>query len=256
MTVVLLYHDVVSSDVRDKTGFGGPLAARYKLEPRDFAAHLDAIAATGKIVGTLDPEARLPAVALTFDDGGASALAAATAIEQHGWRAHFFVVTNLIDEPGFLRSGDITELVRRGHVIGSHSHTHPTYMARLSRRELEHEWSTSRSILEELLGAAPSTASVPGGMISRAVVQAAATAGYHLLMTSEPITRQRTADGLATVGRFNIWRTTPAARAAAYARGARGPRARLWLEWQAKSATKRISPTIYQRMRRLRAGEP
>jgi peptidoglycan/xylan/chitin deacetylase (PgdA/CDA1 family) len=254
VTVVLLYHDVVPWIAREETGFGGPLAARYKLEPADFAAHLDAIAATGKGVGTLDPERSPPAVALTFDDGGASALTAASALEERGWRAHFFVVTSLIDEPGFLRSPEIIELVRRGHVIGSHSHTHPTYMARLSHGELVREWSTSRHVLEELLGFAPTTASVPGGMTSGRVVQAAASAGYRLLMTSEPSTTQRRADGLITVGRFNVWRTTPAARAAAYARGSRAPRARLWLEWQAKSATKRISPTIYQRIRRLRAG--
>ena len=254
MTVILLYHDVAARDAREETGFGGPLAARYKLEPRDFANHLEAIAATGRIVETFDPEASTPAdVTLTFDDGGASALAAASAIERHGWRAHFFVVTSLIDQPGFLRSGEIVELERRGHVIGSHSHTHPTYMARLSRAELELEWLTSRSILGELLGAAPSTASVPGGMTSRAVVETAAGAGYRLLMTSEPVTTQRTANGLVTAGRFNIWNTTPASRAAAYARGAWGPRARLWLEWRAKSATKRISPGIYQQIRRLRA---
>lgn len=256
MTVILLYHDVAPRDAREKTGFGGPLAARYKLGPKDFADHLDAIAATGRIVATFDPEATPPAVTLTFDDGGASALAAASAVERHGWRAHFFVVTSLIDEPGFLRSGEIVELVRRGHVIGSHSHTHPTYMARLSRAELELEWSTSRGILEELLGAAPATASVPGGMISRTVVETAAGAGYRVLMTSEPITTQRRADGLVTVGRFNIWNTTPADRAAAYARGTWGPRARLWLEWEAKSAMKRISPTIYQQIRRLRARRP
>lgn len=254
MTVILLYHDVAARDAREETGFTGPLAARYKLGPSDFANHLEAIAATGRVVATFDPDASTPpAVTLTFDDGGASALAAATAVERHGWRAHFFVVTSLIDEPGFLRSDEIVELVRRGHVIGSHSHTHPTYMARLSRAELELEWSTSRNILGELLGAAPSTASVPGGMSSRAVVEAAARAGYRLLMTSAPVTTQRAADGLTIVGRFNIWKTTPASRAAAYARGARGPRARLWLEWRAKSAIKRISPGIYQHIRRLRA---
>ncbi len=253
MTVVLLYHDVVPRAARDETGFSGPLAARYKLEPTDFAAHLDAIAATGRRVGTLGAEGQPPEVALTFDDGGASAVAAASALEQHGWRGHFFIVTSLIDEPGFLREGDLVDLARRGHVIGSHSHSHPTYMARLSHEEVEREWSTSRGILEEVLGAAPATASVPGGMISRPVVEVAARAGYRILMTSEPITTQRKTDGLLAVGRFNIWRTTPAARAAAYARRARWPRARLWLEWQAKSATKRISPAVYQRFRRLRA---
>jgi peptidoglycan/xylan/chitin deacetylase (PgdA/CDA1 family) len=253
VTVVLLYHDVAPRAAREQTGFGGPLAARYKLEPNDFAAHLDAIAGTGRRVGTFDPAGHAPPVALTFDDGGSSALAAAEALEQHGWRGHFFVVTGLIGEPGFLDSAEITHLARRGHVIGSHSHSHPTYMARLSRGELEREWATSRHLLGELIGVAPSTASVPGGMTSSAVVAAAESAGYRVLMTSEPITTRRDAGSLAVVGRFNIWNTTPASRAAAYAREARMPRAKLWVEWRAKSTTKRISPAIYQRFRRLRA---
>jgi peptidoglycan/xylan/chitin deacetylase (PgdA/CDA1 family) len=253
VTAVLLYHDVVAREEQDDTGFRGPLAARYKLEPHQFAAHLDAIASTGLRVGTFDPAGPLPQVVLTFDDTGASALAAAAAVERHGWRAHFFVPTSLIGTSGFLGPGDIVELARRGHVIGSHSHTHPTYMARLSRRALEREWSASRGILRELLGTAPTTASVPGGMVSRLVIQTAATAGYSVLMTSEPISTLRETDGLLTVGRYSIWSTTPAERAAAYARGAWSPRARLWVEWKAKALTKRVSPAMYQHVRRLRA---
>jgi peptidoglycan/xylan/chitin deacetylase (PgdA/CDA1 family) len=253
VTVVLLYHDVVERAEQDDAGFRGPLAARYKLDPLEFAAHLDAIAATRLTVGTLDPASELPEVVLTFDDGGASALAAADAVERHGWRAHFFVATSLIGTPGFLEAAEIAELVRRGHVVGSHSHTHPTYMARLSRGALENEWSTSRGILRDVLGDEPATASVPGGMVSRQVVETAAAAGFRVLMTSEPSAAVRDRDGLLTVGRFGIWSTTPAARAAAYARGAWAPRTRLWLEWNAKAITKRVSPEMYQHLRRLRA---
>jgi peptidoglycan/xylan/chitin deacetylase (PgdA/CDA1 family) len=253
VTVVLLYHDVVAREEQDDAGFSGPLAARYKLDPLQFAAHLDAIAATGLTVGALDPTSALPEVVLTFDDGGSSALDAAAAVERHGWRAHFFVATSLIGSSGFLEAGDIAELVRRGHIVGSHSHTHPTYMARLSREELEREWSTSRGILRELLEAEPATASVPGGMVSSRVVETAAAAGFRVLMTSEPSSVLRERAGLLTIGRYGIWSTTPAARAAAYARGAWAPRARLWLEWNAKAITKRASPEVYQHLRRVRA---
>jgi peptidoglycan/xylan/chitin deacetylase (PgdA/CDA1 family) len=254
VTAVLLYHDVAVREEQDATGFPGPLAARYKLEPHSFAAHLDAIAAIGRAVGTLDPGQPFPQVALSFDDGGASALDAAAAVEAHGWRAHFFIPTSRIGGRGFLGANEIVELARRGHVIGSHSQSHPTYMARLPRAALAREWSLSREILGELLGEPPRTASVPGGMISNAVIETAAAAGYRLLMTSEPSSRSRATNGLAIVGRYSIWSTTPSGRAAAYARGAWPPRARLWLEWRTKAASKRISPTMYQRLRRLRAG--
>jgi len=42
----LVYHDIAPREGRDEVGFPGPLAARYKLEPQDFEAHLDALAAS------------------------------------------------------------------------------------------------------------------------------------------------------------------------------------------------------------------
>jgi peptidoglycan/xylan/chitin deacetylase (PgdA/CDA1 family) len=253
VTNILLYHDVVERERRDGAGFGGRLAARYKLEPQQFQAHLDAIAAVGLTVGLFEPPTGLPDAVLTFDDAGGSAMAAAAAVERYGWRAHFFVPTALIGTPGFLRGTEIVELARRGHAVGSHSHTHPTYMARLSPSELQREWATSRSVLGDLLGLEPATASVPGGMVSRKVIEAAAGAGYDVLMTSEPSSSLRERDGILTVGRYGIWSTTSAERAAAYARGARSPRVRLWLEWKAKALSKQVSPAFYQYMRRVRA---
>ncbi len=250
-----MYHDIAPRDSRETVGFPGPLAARYKLEPRAFAAHLDAIGATGLRVGTLDAGGSPPQLALTFDDGGASALVAAAALEQRGWRGHFFITTARIGEPGFVSSADIVELVRRGHLVGGHSHTHPTYMGRLTRKELEPEWTRSRSILGEILGTPPRTASVPGGMLSRDVIATAAAAGYELLFTSEPTARVTEAE-LSVRGRYTIWDTTPASVAAAYARGERLACGRLWLEWNAKKLAKRVSPSAYQLLRRARARRP
>ena len=51
----LTYHDVgCRKQQREEVGFPGPLAARYKLEPDAFEAQLDALAATGLRVSTLD----------------------------------------------------------------------------------------------------------------------------------------------------------------------------------------------------------
>jgi peptidoglycan/xylan/chitin deacetylase (PgdA/CDA1 family) len=253
VTFVLLYHDVVEPEQQDSAGFPGPLAARYKLAPTLFEAHLDAIAATGVEVGLLRTDGISPAAALTFDDAGASALMAAASLERRGWFGHFFVPTSRIGTPGFLAPDDVRALADRGHVVGSHSHTHPTYMGKLPRAALEREWLESRSILAELLDEAPAVASVPGGFLSRAVVETAADAGYRVLMTSEPVARMRKVSDLVTVGRFCLWSTTPAARAAAYVTGSRAAHAQLWLEWNAKGVAKRLSPQAYQALRRLRA---
>ena len=127
-------------------------------------------------------------------------------------------------------------------------------MGRLPAQEIAREWRTSRELLGELLGAAPSSASVPGGFLSRAVIEGAEAAGYSLLMTSEPQSAPRRHGELTVQGRYTVWSSTPARVAAAYARGDRAARARLWLEWNAKGVAKRLSPEAYQRLRRLRAG--
>ena len=86
VTFILLYHDVVEPESQDSAGFPGQLAARYKLAPPLFEAHLDAIAATGVRIELVLPDSSPPDAALTFDDAGASALTAAASLEERGWR--------------------------------------------------------------------------------------------------------------------------------------------------------------------------
>jgi peptidoglycan/xylan/chitin deacetylase (PgdA/CDA1 family) len=249
LTYALIYHDVASPAERDSVGFPGPLAARYKLAPEAFEAHLDAI----EDVSLWEPQGAGNGAALTFDDGGASALHAAGALERRGWRGHFFITTGRLGTSGFLDPGGVRDLAARGHAVGGHSHSHPTYFGKLSRSEQLDEWRRSRDVLGELLGEPPPGASVPGGFFTPSAAETAAEAGYEWLMTSEPESKVRSEWGIPVIGRYTIWATTPAARAAAYARGDRLPRARLWLEWNAKQRAKRLSPRAFEAARRLRA---
>ncbi len=246
MTFALIYHDVACVAELDRTGFPGPAAARYKLDVAAFEAHLDAIEATGVSVGSVSSGA---GAALTFDDGGASALLAAEMLERRGWRGQFFVTTGRIGTPGFLTAGEVSGLAGRGHEIGSHSDTHPTYMGTLTADQLAREWRVSRETLAAILGEPPGSAAVPGGFLSRAVVQEAARAGYRVLMTSQPSARPRRVDGMLVHGRFTIWAATPPARAAAYATGSAPARIGLWLGWQVKTVPKRVSPKAYEAAR-------
>ena len=94
-----------------------------------------------------------PPVFLTFDDGGVSCHAPIGGmLEQFGWRGHFFITTSRIGTPGFLSEAQVRDLHRRGHVIGSHSHTHPTRMAALAPDRMESEWRQSLAHLAEILG--------------------------------------------------------------------------------------------------------
>lgn len=71
MTFNLIYHDMAPPGDEHHYGFLGAAAARYKLTPERFEAHLDSIRAAHVEVGLA---ADHPQAALTFDDGGASAL--------------------------------------------------------------------------------------------------------------------------------------------------------------------------------------
>jgi peptidoglycan/xylan/chitin deacetylase (PgdA/CDA1 family) len=246
MTIALTYHDIAAVAERDRYGFPGATAARYKLGPDQFEAHLEAIAGTGVPVGLLQDGA---AAALTFDDGGASALRSAEALERRGWRGHYFITTGRIGTPGFLSAEEARELARRGHAVGSHSHSHPTYMGALDPERLAEEWRRSREVLGNILGYPPDSAAVPGGFVSAEVVAQAARAGYRVLLTSQPTTRPTRHQAILVHGRFTIWGTTKPERAAAYVRGDRIARFSLWAAWQAKTAPKRLSPGAYETLR-------
>ena len=252
MPVILIYHDVAQSVQRDAHGRPGPLAAGYKLEPSLFRAHLDAIGRVGTEVGIVAPGRRPPAAALTFDDGGQSAQEIAAELEGRGWRGHFFVITDRIGTPGFVDAEEVRELARRGHVVGSHSHSHPSYMSRINETDLDHEWRRSRELLAEILGEAPRHAAVPGGDVSQAVTHAVERAGYEILMTSDPILKVQRVGSLQVFGRFPIWASTSAETAAAYVAGRRSAQARVALAWRLKRLAKKISPGAYERLRRAR----
>ena len=199
----LCYHEVV--DRPDDSGFQRRGALPYKLSRRVFGEHLDRIAATGAeptLAGGVDPAKPGRHVILTFDDGGKSAMYAADELSRRGWRAHFFVVTGLIGRPGFLDRADLRHLHRCGHAIGSHSHTHPDIFRELSEERMREEWTNSRRVIEDLLGAPCVSGSVPGGDISRAVLRVAAQCGLRHLFVSEPWLNPRLVGGCWVFGRF------------------------------------------------------
>jgi peptidoglycan/xylan/chitin deacetylase (PgdA/CDA1 family) len=250
----LAYHGVVAQG-GPRDGFEGVGAAAYAVAPERFGEHLERIAtATGRPPDSVDSltggRAHADAWMLTFDDGAASALDAAEQLAQRSWRAHFFISTDLVGSPGFLSWDGVRELARAGHVIGSHSCSHPDRMASCSWEELLDEWSRSRAVLSEALDGQVSTASVPGGLYSRSVGRAAAAAGYSTLFTSLPTQRLGAIDGCVLIGRYAIRRDTSADEAAAAAAGQALPWARQRSAWAVRGAAKRIAGERYEGIRR------
>src|SRR4051812_38665924 len=248
-----MYHDIVATGAEDASGFPGRDAALYKVTPELFEQHLRAIAAiTG--VRHVSDTSPCRTVDITFDDGGESAMRAADALERHGFIGHFFVTTHYVGTRGFVTESNIRDLNRRGHVVGSHSCSHPLRMGHCSWPQLVDEWTRSRSSLASILGSDVTIASVPGGDFAPQVAEAAARAGFTRLFTSEPTTETRHAFGLTLQGRFTIQRWTTADTAAALASGAWLPCARQAVVWNAKKISKRIGGDRYLQLRKLLLG--
>src|SRR5688572_22256009 len=189
--IALMYHDVLAEDGEDASGFPGPDARSYKITARQFRSHLEAILAVSSLPDPPAPRAlpgaaALPALAFTFDDGGASARVAADELEARGLRGYFFVTGSRIGSAAFIDRPAIRDLDRRGHLVGSHSWSHPLRIGHCSRRQLAEEWTRSRDVLAEAVGHPITWASVPGGDFAPVVAEAAADAGFTDLFTSEP----------------------------------------------------------------------
>lgn len=213
------FHEV--TDRPNETGFQRPGAVPFTLTPRVFERHLDQIEAAPSApvrVTSIDMESPGRHLLLTFDDGGKSALTAAEALSRRGWLGHFFIITDRIGTRTFLSADDIRYLHGCGHLVGSHSHTHPNIFRELSGDAMAAEWRTSADRLSDLLGAPCEAASVPGGEISRSVLDSAAAAGFRFLFTVEPDVRPRQVGGCRILGRYLVKAATPAARVGRLAR--------------------------------------
>jgi len=207
------YHDV--TDEPHESGVQSPGASAYTLGRAAFRRHLDAFAAVSlrpELVTALDLTAPGRHLVLTFDDGGKSALEVGDELARRGWRGHFFIITGRIGERTFLDAAAIRSLRRSGHIIGSHSRTHPHIFREQTLDQMVAEWRTSCDRLADLLGEPCTVASVPGGDISPVVLESAAVAGLHYLFTSEPTPLPERVGGCWVLGRFCPKVTTPASQ--------------------------------------------
>ncbi|MCA9671015.1 MAG: polysaccharide deacetylase family protein [Myxococcales bacterium] len=255
----LMYHDVVEHGVHRQSGFPTDDAATYKMSPALFDQHLGALSRsrpdgaitarelTRRITGSGGSHKR--PLMITFDDGGKSSMYIAERLEQNGWRGHFFMTTGQIGDPAFLDADELRALHARGHVIGSHSHTHPLRMGALSASQLADEWGRSQDILEEILGERQPIASIPGGLYTREVARAARRAGVEILFTSEPTMRAWEVDGCLCLGRYFLKRTSPATEAGRYASGDPLLCYRQLAMWEAKKVFKKVAGPLYLRVR-------
>jgi peptidoglycan/xylan/chitin deacetylase (PgdA/CDA1 family) len=176
---VLVYHSVRAT----------PSAGmeRWTVTPDAFAAHLDAVAASGRVALTVEELARglrgemhLPprAVALTFDDGFADNADALAVLLDRSLRATLYVTTGYVGGEDMLSAAGVRELAGiEGLQLGAHSVSHPR-LDELSATEVAEEVRASRAALEDMTGRAITSFAYPHGNHHRGVRAAVVDAGF------------------------------------------------------------------------------
>ncbi len=251
--ISLMYHDVIDRGLTGESGFPGPGAALYKITRDDFRRHLNAIKEAGVISSTTDRRDEWTGTQLlfTFDDGGVTFYdPIAPMLEEYGWRGHFFISTDYIGKREFLSAEQIRELRRRGHVIGSHSCSHPTRMSACSPEQLRREWRDSVDMLQSIMGEAVTTASVPGGYYSGLVGRTASEASIRVLFNSEPNTRAQAIGDIIVLGRYAVQVGMTEKECAAIASGSFWPAFRQKSLWTLKKAAKAVGGPAYLRIQK------
>jgi peptidoglycan/xylan/chitin deacetylase (PgdA/CDA1 family) len=250
----LMFHDVVPPGAFSSSGISGPDADAYKIEQADFKRHLDSIrqvVPNGVRTCVETWSAAVTPVFLTFDDGGASSPWIADELERYGWRGHFFIVSDWVGRPEFVTAAQVRELALRGHIMGSHSKTHPVPISKLADADLEREWNESTQSLSDLIGRAVTVASVPGGFYSQAVGRSAIAAGIQYLFTSEPSSSVTEYEGSRLIGRYFIRQGMGPRHSASFSGGPDpGPRIQQAMAWKAKKVAKAVGGNAYLAFRK------
>lgn len=191
-----MYHDVYAHDPNE-SGFLRERDLPYKMRADVFEEHVQNICDYCNSHNLTKDH-----VVFTFDDGGKSFYTIlASILEKHGLKGMFFVTTKYIGTETFLNEDEIRDLHNRGHIIGSHAHTHE-HLYTLTDIQVEQEWEQSIKILSGILGVPVEYASIPNGDTSKRVLQYAEKYGIKYIYTSEPTTKVSKFGDMDVIGRY------------------------------------------------------
>lgn len=243
--IVLMYHCVYHNNFNE-SGFQEGNSWQYKVQVADFEKQVKAISDYCERE-MLSKES----VEFTFDDGGVSFFnVIAPILEKYDFHGVFYVSTQYLDTIGFLSKEQIKELYDRGHIIGSHSHTHPQFLCKMTYEDILNEWHMSKEILEDIIKNKIEFASIPNGNGSRQVYDAAYKAGYKILDTSIPTTTEKAYDKMLVRGRFVIHNNTSIDNVLKIVSSEK-KRKELFYKWRILSMVKLMLGTNYDKLKGL-----
>jgi peptidoglycan/xylan/chitin deacetylase (PgdA/CDA1 family) len=174
-----------------------PSQYSYVLERSAFEQHLD-LFLQSRCLGdsTLYPE-------ITFDDGHVSnyTIALPSLVARNLTATFFLTVGWMATREGYMDWNQVKALYAAGQHIGAHGWSH-TLLTHCDESALHTELLAARLTLEDKLGTAITTMSLPGGRFNPRVLDACRAAGYTHVFTSVPHAEPATLPLL--VGRLNL----------------------------------------------------
>lgn len=208
---ILMYH-YISQPPEDANRYLRDLA----VPPETFAQHLDFLREAGFTTITMrqwwqiminQAEAPEKPIVLTFDDGYWDAYAHASRLMlERDMRGVFYVVSDFLNQPGFLTSEQVGILHSQGFEIGNHSQTHSdmSYMNSDAQRT---EIQTAHDVIAGITGQAPTNFCYPLGRFNRLSAPVLRDLGYTTAVTTQHTTVHR-GDRPHHVGRVRVRSTT------------------------------------------------
>lgn len=217
---LLTYHELERQPSRDQ----------YAVSCQNFERHLQEIR---KLITGLKIQSGRTYI--SFDDGHRTNLEMALpCLKRNNLKAIFFVTAGWTGIKRFAMGwSELAVLLSSGHSVQSHGLSH-IFLNNCSRTELCWELRGSKELLEDRLGVAVNSISIPGGRWNARVIEACAAAGYRHVYTSDPILRRRSEHGLYIHGRIMVRQNTRVAEIEKFLTGNRS----YWLSLHARHMLK------------------
>jgi peptidoglycan/xylan/chitin deacetylase (PgdA/CDA1 family) len=196
-SIIVAYHEICVE----------PSGYLYAVTARQLEDHL-------RVLSELiqNSPTKIPPTLITFDDGHISNYNyALPLLEKYSQRAIFFVTagwTGVRDE--VMSWSQLRELITLGHSVASHGWSHVP-LTRCPLAEARQELERSKATLEDRLGIAADSISLPHGRWHDALLDLCAQVGYRRVYTSNAWMTSRQRDGVQLYGRLMMRRSTEAA---------------------------------------------
>ena len=139
----------------------------------------------GRLDRWFDGRSNGHSIIITFDDGHLSHFEhAVPSLKKAGLKGLFFIPVGLVGHREQMTWSHLKQLLIEGFEVGSHGYRHIP-LTNLKRPELLEELERSKKTLEDRLGVAVTSFSIPRGFYRPRIGQTASEVGYRFVFTSQ-----------------------------------------------------------------------